>query len=394
MKLIITSSEFEKEFKRLINEYKKFYWASAWAGVSSSAFKELLSKKDKIAKIIVGTHFYQTHPDFIETFLENNAVRFIKQPQGIFHPKLYLFYNNTKKWEILIGSANFTNEAFTRNTEATTLINSNDNNTENILETAFVLIEKSWSEANKFTKMELDKYHIAWKNHRPKIDSLSGQYGGSKKPSKPIHEVPATTMTWKEYVKQIREEESHGLEERLKVIETAQKLFRLKEHFKDLKDDERKFIAGVTTNYADDWGYFGSMKGNGKFVNKIKINCKNISDALDEIPLSGQITKTHYDNFKKHFSKALEGNPIGSFTRLLAMKRPDTFVCFDGKNKSNLCKEFGIQQSGMTYERYWTDIIERIFDSEWWFNPDPKNKQEERISASRAAFLDALYYEA
>ena len=47
----------------------------------------------------------------------------------------------------------------------------------------------------------------------------------------------------------------------------------------------------------------------------------------------------------------------------------------------------------MTYDRYWTDIIERIFDSDWWLNPDPKNEQEEQISETRAAFLDALYYE-
>jgi len=52
----------------LIDLYENFYWATAWAGVGSTHFDNLLANKDKIKKIVVGIHFYQTHPDFIETF--------------------------------------------------------------------------------------------------------------------------------------------------------------------------------------------------------------------------------------------------------------------------------------------------------------------------------------
>lgn len=75
------------------------------------------------------------------------------------------------------------------------------------------------------------------------------------------------------------------------------------------------------------------------------------------------------------------------------MKRPDTFVCFDSKNRSALCDDFGIFQSKMDYERYWDDIVERIYDSDWWQNPNPKNESEEKVNEARAAFLDSLYYE-
>ena len=57
-----------------------------------------------------------------------------------------------------------------------------------------------------------------------------------------------------------------------------------------------------------------------------------------------------------------------------------------------MCKNFGIIQIGLDYERYWNEIIERIYDSEWWLNPDPKDFIEKRISDSRAAFLDSIYY--
>jgi hypothetical protein len=98
MKLIINPTELETEFKRLTKQYKYFYWATAWAGVNSKHFDNLLADKDKIKKIVVGIHFYQTHPDFIETFLDTKNIQFVNQPQGTFHPKLYLFHNTDNDW--------------------------------------------------------------------------------------------------------------------------------------------------------------------------------------------------------------------------------------------------------------------------------------------------------
>ena len=74
------------------------------------------------------------------------------------------------------------------------------------------------------------------------------------------------------------------------------------------------------------------------------------------------------------------------------MKRPDVFVCVDSRNLRELCKEFGIRQAGMTYDRYWEDIIERIRDAKWWNCPKPREPEESAIWEARAAFLDALYY--
>ena len=93
LKLITTPTALETEFTRLIQEYNEFYWATAWAGINSKAFDALKVNNRKIKKIIVGIHFYQTHPDFIESFLTNGNMRFILQPAGTFHPKLYLFTN-------------------------------------------------------------------------------------------------------------------------------------------------------------------------------------------------------------------------------------------------------------------------------------------------------------
>lgn len=397
MKLITTATELEKEFRRLTKQYDNFSWATAWASSSSTLFTDLLNNKTKIQKIVVGIHFYQTHPEFIEAFLNDKKVRFIQQPEGTFHPKLYLFYKNSDSWEIIIGSANFTNEAFTRNTEASILLSNKDNNASDTYTNAIKLIEQTFNDGKTFNKADLEKYRITWKNQRQKIKSLSGQYGSKKRKPKPIYTVPMMNRSWAEFMNEVHNDPTHGLDRRLRVIEIAKELFENVNHFSDLTEDQRKFIAGIPNKLniagAEDWGYFGSMKGAGIFKNKIKENDRNVSKALDQIPLSGQITKRHYDNFIKYFTQTFTGNYIATATRLLCMKRPDTFVCFDSKNRSALCKDFGIIQSEMDYERYWDDIVERVYDSDWWQNPNPTNNIEEKVSEARAAFLDSLYYE-
>jgi len=62
------------------------------------------------------------------------------------------------------------------------------------------------------------------------------------------------------------------------------------------------------------------------------------------------------------------------------------------KNKKALCQDFEIKQSGMDYERYWEEIIERIIDSAWWNEPRPKNPLDRTVWDGRAAMLDAIFY--
>ncbi|MDJ1466951.1 phospholipase D family protein [Xanthocytophaga flava] len=399
MKLIITPNELSKEFERLAKQYNEYYWTVAWAGASSKQFDNLRNNQDKIRKIVVGLHFYQTHPDFISFFLKNEYVRFVQQPQGTFHPKVYLFYNTNEDWEILIGSANFTNEAFTKNTEAITLIKSSDDPKNEVLKTAFGLVNSAWNDARQFTEKELENYQKTWKNLRPKLNSLSGLYRstGNRK-VKPIYEVPVTHMTWEEFIERVRTIDPDGVKRRLKVIETTKKMFERKVHFCDLTDDERKFIAGIPNKFNKNdreeiWAYFGSMRGAGIFKNRIIENDKNISSALDQIPLKGQITRAHYDNYIQYFTKAFDGDYIATATRLLAMKRPDTFYCLTSKNQKQFCKDFDLVYSNIDYIGYWEDVIERIYDSEWWLNPKPTTQEEIEISEARAAYLDAIYYE-
>lgn len=136
------------------------------------------------------------------------------------------------------------------------------------------------------------------------------------------------------------------------------------------------------------------MKGAGYYHQAVNNNNPHLSSALDKIPLHGQVSRAQYDEYRAEFIKAFPKgrHGIGILSRLLALKRPDQFVCFDSKNRKELCKDFDIKQTGMDYDRYWEEIIERIIDSPWWKTPAPSGGTERAVWDSRAAMLDAIFY--
>jgi HKD family nuclease len=406
MKLIISPKNLKTTFQRLMNDYNEYHWSIAWASSSNPFFEDLKKYEDKIQQLVVGLHFYQTHPDFIEELMDNENVRFIEQVNGTFHPKSYLFYNDATDWKLLIGSPNFTKSAFKKNEEMTVLIKSTDDGATEVLAQFRKAIDNHSSQSIDFDNDKLSDYRTTWKNQQKKLKSLSGIYGGktrkSKKPPKPpklISNIPIMTMTWKDFILEVKKEVKNGKTNRIEMLDISQDAFQSATHFKNIPLDERKFIAGIPTGLSGKkklWGYFGSMEGAGMYKKAIIQNPDIISKALDEIPLNGIVSKTHYDAYIKGFQLAFPCYKtfLATSTRLLAMKRPDVFVCVDSKNRGNLCKAFGITKVSLNNpDNYWEDVVMRIQDAEWYQNPTATTKNERSVEAYRAAFLDALYYE-
>ena len=122
MKVIADHEDLTSEFERLIKEYPEMSCAVAWASVGFPAFDTLIASRDKIRRSTIGTHFYQTHPDILDHLCDHPHVRFVLRPDGVFHPKLYLFWNKKSDWTAIIGSPNFTRGAFELNSEIAVLI--------------------------------------------------------------------------------------------------------------------------------------------------------------------------------------------------------------------------------------------------------------------------------
>jgi len=206
--------------------------------------------------------------------------------------------------------------------------------------------------------------------------------------------VDLVSLSWSEFVARVRAEQhppGHPLmQERLQVIREIRQLFAQAAHFCDLTYAGRRKIAGLVKNANPDFLLFGSMQAVGLFKQAIKDNNKGISLALDEIPLDGEISRDQYERFTDSFLKAFKRSGMALASRLLAMKRPDTFVCVNNENREGLFQAFRLSPS-RDAKAYW-DLIERVRASTWWKAPPPATGDEQDVWSARAAFLDALFY--
>jgi hypothetical protein len=181
---------------------------------------------------------------------------------------------------------------------------------------------------------------------------------------------------------------------RLGLLRRSRKEFDSTPTFAAMDVGVRLMIAGMPNDKYDGSEWFGSMKGAGKFWTALNNHVAELSAALDCVPLGGDVTRDDYNDYISGYHRAFPKgrSGIATATRLLAMKRPDQFVCFDDRNKRGLCKDFGIPVSGMDYNRYWDEIIARVRDTPWWNAPPPTQGRKREIWQGRVAMLDAIFY--
>jgi hypothetical protein len=85
MKLISSNRRLVSTLTRLIENHFEVTFAVAWASSGTSVFDLIQRYPMKIKRAVIGTHFYQTHPDVLDTFQSKTNVRFVLQPSGVFH---------------------------------------------------------------------------------------------------------------------------------------------------------------------------------------------------------------------------------------------------------------------------------------------------------------------
>lgn len=210
--------------------------------------------------------------------------------------------------------------------------------------------------------------------------------------------VALISLSWPDYFARVQTEQ-HPLgytyrpqmQERLQVIRAVQKLFEQTAHFCDLDYSGRRQIAGLIQSENPDFMLFGSTQSVGTFKQAVKDNNESISLALDEIPLIGDVSQEHYQRFTDRFLKAFKRSGMALASRLLAMKRPETFVCVNNKNRDKLFQAFRVSP-GRDADAYW-ELIEKIRTCPWWKAPPPAAGDELEVWRARAAFLDALFYQ-
>ena len=399
MKLLTSHSAFNSEFKRLIKNYAHFDWAVAWASNNFPVFELLKTNRHKIRHVVIGTEFHQTHPDFIAEFINNTGVKFrIDQEalNGVFHPKVYLFSNNASSWEAIIGSANFTKSAFTRNVECSVLISSADNSEDLTYLQFFEQIEGLWKDATRISESTLTSYRCRWIANRKRLKAVAGHNGENIRKAG-IYDCELLNLGWPEYFNRIKNEQpTTRFNDRLKLLQHTRNIFNDKLSLVDMTLDERKRVCGTAVEDDIKWRLFGSMVGVVRLKKRISENASTLSNALDMIPAIGSVTKEHYDAYvsqlRKTFTydKGFQG--LAVTTRLLCIKRPDYFVCIDAKNKRGLAEALGLKSSKLKIDTYWDAVIEPVLESPWYQSKPPIQDEERAAWNARSAMVDALFY--
>ncbi|MCC7137664.1 MAG: phospholipase D family protein [Planctomycetes bacterium] len=333
-------------------------------------------------------------------------MRFVLNPSGVFHPKVYLFERGAR-WECVVGSPNFTGAGLGSNDEVAVLISDRDPGAADAHRSLTRTIHGYWARGSRMDAAGVEKYRAMWSD-RLRLRSQLGDASMGARPQRdrgrgPL-EMPVLRMTWREFVAKVRAERNGTtLATRLAVLESAHKQFRRYKSLRLMDELTRKRIAG-TTYEADDprpsapkWMWFGSMRGHGNFKAAVARNSRALSDALDQIPPDGDVTREQYGAFVQKFTAAFASvrgarGGVGTATRLLAMKRPDRFVCVNSRNRRGLSQAFCIRGS-IEFEEYWDSIVDRVRSAPWFSVGEPEGDEDAAIWRGRAAMMDAVYYE-
>lgn len=387
-----------RRLKALIESHDSISIAVAWGDLNDVA-ETLIANKAKFNTILFGLDFKATDPGLIKKLVGVPNAFVAKRRTGCFHPKIFYFQSGTEA-EAIVGSANFTKGGLASNLEASVYVKGAAN------ETFF-----------KQVRTQLASYewlHIAiTKKIASSYDRQVKAADSARRPSHPVlpedeDQWPRLNsqlaiMSWEDFVRRARRDKHHGFNKRIELVREIQKIFAKRGSFADLSLAEWKGVAGllgsVDATAANlgglEWGWFGSMKRATAFAKAIGLQDSAIAQALDLIPKRGDVTRAQFDQYVETFKQALPkskaGNPIATATRLLAMKRPDFFVCVDGGNKSRLSKVLDFRPNMLNLDTYWDWVIEPIRQAPWYNAPRPVGADTELWDA-RVAMLDAIYY--
>lgn len=384
----------------LIDEHDEFHWAVAWGSLTDVA-ERLLANPEKFRQVTFGVAFSHTEPALIDRLIGLTGARVAtKFAGGTYHPKVYGFRSGTSAAAI-VGSANFTFGGLGKNLEAAVFVQGDA--ADPFFVDLFDFTRRSATLGEAVTPQFAAAYRASHKRAlrlpKPARDPMQDL----PKVKAEALSSPLVTMGWNDFVKEIQNTENHDVDDSLTLLRVAQEWFASVRSFADLSLGRRQAIAGLVVDRAErtdpdlgrDWGWFGSMRGMGDFAKLVIANDKRLARAIDSVPQKGEVTRAHFTKFAMHFKRAFEdsdrtgGYATGS--RLLAMKRPDVFVCICNPNIAETSARMGFSRTTLALDDYWDKVVEVIRLADW-YNADKPDNAEGEIWESRAAMLDAILY--
>lgn len=383
---------------RLVEEHGTVHAAVAWAGMTK-ATRALLASSDKFGSVLIGIDFAATDPDVIDALVDVPNAFYAASRGGCFHPKVYYFETDGRA-EAIVGSANMTPGGLGANHEACVHVAGDAKqpifgDIRRQLE-GYAPLRRAITQ--EFAGGYRRQAEVAARTLRPGRPVLPEDGKAWRQANSRV-----VNMTWPEFSRAARLDPFHDFAKRMRLLRHVQALFAGVHSFADLSAAQWKGIAGVLgaaekadTDLAElEWGWFGGMRGAGVFTGRVGARSPELAKALDRIPRQGAVTRVHFETFCSAFAYAFEGESRGgrvpTASRLLAMKRPDVFVCVNKGNRSGLARALDFAPTTLSLGNYWERLVEPIRLSAW-YNRDRPGGREGELWDYRAAMLDAIFY--
>lgn len=385
MKFITKNTLLSKTLKDAMRKYDKIYIAVAWATCHDTS-QILLENSCKIKKLIIGTDREITSPEFLEKFQKQlgDKLKIIHQSKELFHSKLYLFTNHKEdEWSLLIGSANFTKSALSKNHESMMLITNEDNITNDILRTQFICLKEYEEIAFSITDEFLENYKLLF--NKPKRQSTFYD---------PYLTISLQNLTWEDYKNFIMlryTNQTLWYDERIKLLDKAHEYFKDMETNNSEKENQsisiknlKALIGLVKSLDGVNWHNFGHMRTSELALEKLQLSIW----IVNKIPFSGKVTYKDYNSYMEKIL-SIKGIDLSIATRILALKRPDFFFCITSENTHRFEYDFNYLFHKRSKDDYWRLITEDLPSCNWYKDSD---LLPEALKNSKVAMLDTILY--
>ena len=397
---VVDARQTKRLLARCIEEHDEIHWAVAWARWNDTA-KLLLRRRAKFRTVIFGVSFSQTDPDLIEALIGvRNAYVASRFSGGTFHPKVYCFRSG-RHAAAIVGSANFTNGGLGPNLEGSIFLAGEADSL--IFRQLFGFVRASLEHCEAVTEQFSHAYRLSHERAARLPKAPRNPFSAEEGPSLKSAVSPMASMSWSQFAADVARSSNHDVSKSIELLRIAQGWFSSVPSFGNLSPQQRKALAGTLGDYEKrgpelnrEWGWFGSMRGAGDFANRVEQGDVHLARAVDSIPRQGEVTRSHYDRFIASFRRAFDHSHrvgrVATASRLLAMKRPDTFLCVCGPNIDRASRAMGFPKTTLSLDNYWDRIVEAIRISHWYNSDRPANPEAAELWDFRAAMLDAIYY--
>ncbi len=397
MKLLKTSKEIGNEIYRCIEEYSNISFAVAWIK-NNKIYQKLLKNKDKIQFSTVGIDFAGTDVNVLKDFQNSNKVKIYKG-EYTFHPKIYVFYNRTK-YKAIIGSANLTEGGMYNNDECAVLFTESDGV---LLDNVLEKLEDYFDKAKIITDGIIETYSKEYEAIKENNNSIVKRLEPTKQK---IDEAPYIDLKWGEVSEIIQQID---FVDRSGMLNDIQEIFKKLDDsnikFENLELDERRMIIGNSKDVNNKYRAFGGLASGGK-AQQILLNqddpknteLRSIIEELDKIELLNEDNMCHpvSETIVRNIVKTvmgIEGCGISTVTRLLAVKRPDLFLCVNDGNQNSIKELFGFRISGKYEIDKYIKLLKMIYNTDYFNHKLTKEEKQDEalvtISKYRVALLDS-----